>query len=64
MPARLAAAGDLWREMDAARRSLRDPMAAIDGMLTEEDWQEAHAASTRRPVSRKAPKKRAPRPAR
>ena len=56
MPARLAAAGDLWREMDGARRPLRDAMAAIDGMLTEADWREAHAASTRRPSSRKAAK--------
>jgi len=58
LPARLATAGDLWREMDAARRSLRAPMAALDGMLTEQDWQEAHAASTRRPVSRKSPRSR------
>jgi bifunctional non-homologous end joining protein LigD len=57
MPARVAEVGDLWRDIADARRSLREAMAAIEGMLTEEDWKEAAAASTRRPGSRKRARK-------
>lgn len=57
---RLEAVGDLWQPMNKHRRSLRGPLIFIEGMLTEADWTEANAASTRRPVSRKAkPKPRA-----
>jgi bifunctional non-homologous end joining protein LigD len=53
MEARLAAAGDLWRGLNEQRHSLRAPLAALERLLTEADWKEAMAASTRRPVSRK-----------
>ena len=43
--------------MHGQRRSLRGAMATLEGLLTDEDWNEAHAASTRRPVSRKATRK-------
>ena len=54
MATRLAASGDLWKDVEDHRCSLRGPMAKLDGMLTEDDWKEALAASTRRPVSRRA----------
>jgi bifunctional non-homologous end joining protein LigD len=54
MAARVSEVGDLWRDMHVERRSLREPMASLAGLLTEEDWAEALAASTRRPTSRKA----------
>jgi bifunctional non-homologous end joining protein LigD len=53
MAGRIGEVGDLWREMDGQRRSLRDPMTALERLLTAEDWDEAWAASTRRPGSRK-----------
>src|SRR5207248_3260687 len=40
------------------RLALRAAMARLERLLTEEDWNEARAASTRRPVSRKAPRRR------
>jgi bifunctional non-homologous end joining protein LigD len=52
MAARVAEVSDLWREMSEHRRSLHDPMKALQRLLTEEDWSEALAASTRRPTSR------------
>ncbi len=58
MAARLAEVGDLWAGMDAERRSLRGPMAVVEGLLTKEDWDEALAASTRRPVSRRGGRRR------
>jgi bifunctional non-homologous end joining protein LigD len=57
MAARIGDVGDLWSGMEDRRCSLRDPMAKLRGRLTDEDWNEALAASTRRPVSRKAPTK-------
>ena len=33
------------------------PRAALERLLTDEDWKEAHAASTRRPGPRKRPAK-------
>jgi len=54
MPDRLRKVGDLWRDMEAQGRSLRAPMAALERLLTDDDWKEALAASTRRPASRKA----------
>jgi bifunctional non-homologous end joining protein LigD len=54
MPARLAEHGDLWQPMLGGGVSLAAALSSIEGMLTEADWQEAHAASTRRPTSRKA----------
>jgi bifunctional non-homologous end joining protein LigD len=58
LAARLAEVGDLWLGMEGKRCSLRGPMAALERLLTEEDWREALAATTRRPTSRRAPRKR------
>ena len=49
--------GDLWSAMQGQGRSLHAAMAKLEGLLTEEDWKEALAASTRRPVSRKPSRK-------
>jgi DNA primase len=57
MAARIAEVGELWSAMDERRCSLREALAKLETMLTEADWSEALAASTRRPVSRKAPRK-------
>jgi bifunctional non-homologous end joining protein LigD len=59
MADRLRDVGDLWLSMEGERRSLRAPVAALERLLTDEDWNEALAASTRRPTSRKAPRKTA-----
>ena len=61
MAARLSQVGDLWGQIEATARSLRAPMAALERLLTEEDWRDAQAATTRRPVSRRA-KPRSPKP--
>ena len=53
LPQRLAEHGDLWQGMNSQRVSLRAASAAIERMLTEDEWKEALAASTRRPTSRK-----------
>jgi bifunctional non-homologous end joining protein LigD len=58
MAARIGEVGELWAGMDDRRCSLREATAKLRSMLTEADWSEALAASTRRPVSRKAPRKR------
>ena len=58
MPARIAEVGDLWRDLGREPRSLHGPLATLEQRLTQEDWNEAMAASTRRPVSRKAPRRR------
>jgi bifunctional non-homologous end joining protein LigD len=58
MASRLAAVGDLWSGMNDRRVSLGGAITALEGLLTEEDWREAMAASTRRPVSRKRSPKR------
>jgi len=54
MAARLSEVGDLWGELDQRASSLRAPTSALERLLTEEDWREAQAAATRRPVSRRA----------
>jgi bifunctional non-homologous end joining protein LigD len=54
MPARLGEVGDLWADMERQAASLRSATTRLDELLTEQDWSEALAASTRRPVSRKA----------
>ena len=51
--ARLAEVGDLWRTLHDRPHSLRDATAALERLLTDEDWKESLAATTRRPVSRK-----------
>jgi bifunctional non-homologous end joining protein LigD len=58
MADRIATVGDLWRDLEHERHRLAGPLAALEGLLTEDDWKEAHAASTRRPTSRKRPPKR------
>jgi bifunctional non-homologous end joining protein LigD len=52
MAKRIAEVGDLWLQIDGQRRSLHDAMTKLERLLTEADWKEALAASTRRPVSR------------
>jgi bifunctional non-homologous end joining protein LigD len=59
MAARIREVGELWSDLDARRCSLREATAKLRTMLTDADWSEALAASTRRPVSRKAPHKQA-----
>lgn len=54
MTARVAEVGDLWVDIDRRRCSLRDAIAASQRLLTDDEWREALAASTRRPTSRKA----------
>lgn len=51
MKERLDSVGDLWSDIERQQTSL--PKAPLEGMLTEDDWKEAHAASTRRPKARK-----------
>jgi hypothetical protein len=46
--------GELWSGLDGRRCSLRDAAARLGTMLTDADWSEALAASTRRPTSRRA----------
>jgi bifunctional non-homologous end joining protein LigD len=58
MADRIRDVGDLWREMYGQRFSLRDPMTALQELLTEADWNESLAASTRRPGSRKTKSER------
>jgi bifunctional non-homologous end joining protein LigD len=53
MPARVADAGELWRDLNHHARPLGAALAAVERLLTPADWDEAHAASTRRPTSRK-----------
>ncbi len=54
MADRVRDVGDLWRDIASDRRSLDGAMGALQGMLTEEDWAESMAASTRRPTSRRS----------
>jgi bifunctional non-homologous end joining protein LigD len=53
MSRRLAEQGDLWQPMSTERVSLRAALPALERLLSEDDWKEALAASTRRPTSRK-----------
>ena len=55
--ARLAEVGDLWRALHETAHSLRHATAALERLLTDVDWQESLAATTRRPVSRKRTRK-------
>jgi bifunctional non-homologous end joining protein LigD len=59
MAARIGEVGELWSGMDHRRCSLREATTRLRTMLTDADWSEALAASTRRPVSRRAPRKQA-----
>lgn len=58
MAERVAGVGDLWSELHAHGQSLERAIDKMRAMLTEEDWEEALAASTRRPVPRKAQSRR------
>jgi bifunctional non-homologous end joining protein LigD len=61
LSARLAEVGDLWRDLHEHAASLDGPLAKVRSELSEEDWQESLAATTRRPTPRKrAPRKKAP----
>ncbi|HEY0714490.1 MAG TPA: non-homologous end-joining DNA ligase [Polyangia bacterium] len=53
MAERVRNVGDLWQEMDRQGCHLAPAIEALDKLLSPEDWKEAMAASTRRPVSRK-----------
>jgi bifunctional non-homologous end joining protein LigD len=64
MAARVAEVGDLWRDIEGERRGLGDATTALERLLTDDDWKEAMAASTRRPKSRKPDAGRPPRAAR
>ena len=55
---RITEVGDLWKGLEGRRTSLRGPMEALERLLTDKDWQEANAALTRRPTSRKEGRKR------
>src|SRR3954470_15731635 len=57
MPARIAAVGDLWTGIEGRRCSLGGALKTLEGLLTDDDWKEAMAATTRRPTSRKATRK-------
>ncbi|HMI93068.1 MAG TPA: DNA primase small subunit domain-containing protein, partial [Polyangiales bacterium] len=52
MPARLARVGDLWAEQHANAQSLARPMEQLRALLSTEDWNQAQAASTRKPRAR------------
>ena len=58
MAARISQVGDLWSGMGDQRHSLSGPLARLEQLLTDEDWSESMAASTRRPGSRKTGRKR------
>ena len=58
MGERLARSGDLWADLHAHGQSLLAARAQLNGLLSADDWADAHAASTRRPRTRKAPAKR------
>jgi bifunctional non-homologous end joining protein LigD len=60
MAARLAKVGDLWRDLDRRATSLEAPLRALERLLTDDDWREAAAASTRRPKARAKAAKAAP----
>ena len=60
MPARIREVGELWSGMVDRRCSLEDATAKLEALLTEAEWSEALAASTRRPASRKAPRTQPP----
>jgi bifunctional non-homologous end joining protein LigD len=53
MAERIARVGDLWADVLTDRQALAGPIDALRPLLSERDWQEAHAASTRRPRARK-----------
>jgi bifunctional non-homologous end joining protein LigD len=54
MAERLARTGDIWADLLTHEQPLAGALDRVESMLTEQDWRDAHAASTRRPRSRKA----------
>jgi bifunctional non-homologous end joining protein LigD len=56
--ARIAAVGDLWAAIEGRRCGLGPALKTLESLLTDDDWKEAMAATTRRPTSRKATRKR------
>ena len=55
MSERLAEVGDLWADMHAHAQPLAQAMDRLRKLLSDEDWEQAFAASTRRPRMRKRP---------
>lgn len=53
MVARVAQVGDPWRELEKAAVALAGPLEALRRQLSTDDWDEAAAATTRRPRPRK-----------
>jgi bifunctional non-homologous end joining protein LigD len=53
MARRLDERGDLWSDLHARPQSLTAPLEQLSAQLTEQDWAESHAASTRKPKARK-----------
>ena len=51
-PQRIVEVGDLWQGVEGQPSGLGGALTKLETQLTEEDWREAHAASTRRPTSR------------
>jgi bifunctional non-homologous end joining protein LigD len=56
MAERMAQVGDLWADLHAQRQSLHGPLARLEQLLGPDNWDEARAASTRKPRARKAPR--------
>src|SRR5207248_5947155 len=54
MADRIDAVGDLWADMPRRGHSLARPMARLNRLLTESEWQDAMTARTRRPGPRTA----------
>jgi bifunctional non-homologous end joining protein LigD len=50
-------AARLWQALPTSAQSLHEPTERLKSLLGESEWQEAFAASTRRPVSRKRGKR-------
>jgi len=57
MEKRVGQVGDLWKGMERHARALREPLGRLEALLTDADWKDALAATTRRPTSRQAPRK-------
>jgi bifunctional non-homologous end joining protein LigD len=53
MAKRLAEQGDLWADVERSASALGQAEERLGAMLGDDEWQEAMAATTRRPASRK-----------
>jgi bifunctional non-homologous end joining protein LigD len=53
MADRVAAVGELWADLPTSKQSLVEPLTRLQSQLSEQDWDEARAASSRKPVARK-----------